>query len=294
VVLGMLNRSARNIVRIGVVLCLILSLDGYGAWILLGVVVGLQMSPIRRCAGALELYLWGKPIFLFAMFGMAALFLVPGGWISLQTSGGGVYAPWFEFGDVLKGLVLTGGFGVFFLVAGWTCTNVTARRFMLPILVPFVYMAAFYWDARLPSAKNLEDSLLKPGLEELATSIRKGDVVLWPGQIIPVWFILRTASYASAEQTTGVVFSYEKLRESRRRQEIMALAMYGEKGQKARHIADFSFDRFGLDGVQRLCEDTALDWVVLKGGNDGFSPKAGLTFQMGLVEYFAIPCKWVR
>jgi len=145
--------------------------------------------------------------------------------------------------------------------------------------------------------------------------IRRGDVVLWPGHGMDVWFALGTANYAIDRQTTGLVFSAEKTAEARRRLERISLAsvLAGEGSEsesmarvkvetalRAANRDPLNVNSYGDGvpteaGVAYLCQDSILDWVVSRlafvGDYRGVSMDSDGDLQM---PYFLYDCRSLR
>lgn len=91
-----------------------------------------------------------------------------------------------------------------------------AWRLMLPLAALAGALVA--WDQRDRHTQQIEARFNGAQRQVLFEGrIRAGDTVYWPGNGRRVWFELGTASYASQEQATGIVFSRQRMEQIRRR-----------------------------------------------------------------------------
>lgn len=233
-----------------------------------------------------------------------ALIMLPAYYVSLEIAGNSLHAPLFAFAPVIDGFLICGGAGLglalYAVLPGFRPT----RHALLVLSLPMIIYAASEWDARSPFLKRIEDNYLSATGNRMQPGqhMRRGDVVLWPGQGVDVWFVLGTANYAIDRQTTGLIFSARKTAEARRRLERISLAslLAGQgaefeamaRGQLAaslratqRNPLDVNSYGDGVPteaGVAYLCQDAELDWVV--SGLQSVSGHRGLPFDLGRNE----------
>jgi hypothetical protein len=151
--------------------------------------------------------------------------------------------------------------------------------------------AAANWDQRSEKHRKWEALALGTiGTGPLAEVVGRGAVVLWlDDNPLRVWLEIGTASYASSIQATGIVFSRDRTMELARRLRRIAVALMADSWPLGDAEAENLFRRSrepvvaaggkfpslqsgypssavtGQAGLLYLCEDPALDWVVLRG-----------------------------
>lgn len=116
------------------------------------------------------------------------------------------------------------------------------------------------------------------GIPALQREIPEGAVVLSDGGLPWVWFDLRRAHYVSDTQLAGIVFSRQTAVEGyRRMHRLLQTSFPGAKfGWSAEPLELAPGQQVPLSSILFLCEDPALDFVVLKGRYP-----AGKVFPMG-------------
>ncbi len=199
---------------------------------------------------------------------------------------------WADRAHEFFGGVIGGGMGLGVLAWAIIAGIRRARRFAILLVVPALAFAVSEWDVRSKRIRAMESGYLVQGgaAHPFAKYIEQGDVLAWPGQEQTVWFVLRAAHYASGKQGIGAVFSQEKTHVVKTRLERLAAAsMLGEAGVPAgdahrallayrkkiigssaevENIHQYSPSVVTVSGAQYLCEDKALDWVVVSGAGD--------------------------
>lgn len=225
------------------------------------------------------------------------LALLPGYWLSLEIDGDALPVVWGEDFDALRGFLLAGGDGVFFLLLAWILGF--SRWALAPglVAIPAIALATSQWDGRTSLAKQVESKYLSTGTEPVwveslrRAGYRKGDVVAWARHDLDVWLLLRTAYYAgvgdgnsAARQAVGMVFSRDRAIEARRRLERVSVAalLMEEPTTKAvaARLAEVreqlrvdgadsdNLHRLGQGrptewGVKYLCSDPLLSWIIV-------------------------------
>jgi hypothetical protein len=224
-----------------------------------------------------------RPVAIAALV-VLVLVTLPVYYLSMEIAGASLHAPVFAFAPALDGFFISGGAGLGFVVLAAALTVRPARYAVLLLSLPMVVYAAIQWDARSPFLKTTESQYLSASAisTKFDQYIRRGDVILWPGHGMDVWFELGTANYAIDRQTTGLVFSAEKTAEAKRRLERVSLAavLAGEGAElesmarvqleTALRVANrdpLNVNSYGDGdpteaGVAYLCRDEQLDWVV--------------------------------
>ncbi len=250
-----------------------------GCWLLLrGKSQGIVFVTWRK---AFESY--GRYITALA-FGLI-LAVAPTYYRELAIEGNSLIVTWLPDIAALNGLLIVGGLGLGPLV--W-CSLIglrTLRTAMTLLLLPGVAAAAMHWDHRSSAASRMEKNVSVSRTPQILKSpVRKGEVVLWPGNSQRVLFELGTASYASSFQAIGIVLSREKTHELALRLRRMAIASTAESWPLGQLEEDGLFARYRISmarleknienlhdyeptqltgpGIRYACEDPALDWVV--------------------------------
>jgi hypothetical protein len=173
-----------------------------------------------------------------------------------------------------SGFLLRGGGGPGFLFAALLLLALARLRQASLLLILPLATVLLSWDGRpvADRARDLAMSSHKRGA--VGEHIRPGEVVLWAAnKPSSVWYGLGTAHYASPVQATGRVFSREKSEELLRRAAHIRTAVSPQEGQPFHGISailasavqedPFDFPAPTPASIARLCDDPALDWVVL-------------------------------
>jgi hypothetical protein len=225
----------------------------------------------------------------FAPFLLAGLLLavLPGYVVELAILGGGL-ARDFQTGlPVLDGLLLAGGYGLGALLLAGLLTSGLHVRILLAGSASLLLFAVLHWDQRMDKYRNWEELPLSSIAHPFGGTIRRGEVVLWPGSTPQhVWHELGTANYGSSDQVIGGVFSREKTFDMLRRRQRLAIASLAESWPLSAGDELMLLNRYRLltgqrldekgnlhesyktsitltgPGMLYLCEDPALDWVV--------------------------------
>lgn len=149
------------------------------------------------------------------------------------------------------------------------------------IVSAFLVFLVVNWDHRTPKQRYAEASSGNRALRPFGEKVQEGKVVYWPDGPEMVWFDLRTASYISSIQISGIVFNRKTAIEAWRRSWRVALAGLNlEKvrptvDRKELEIISKGQVNFGVairkiagsaitsSGLKYLCQDKLLDYVVL-------------------------------
>lgn len=218
------------------------------------------------------------------------LVLLPNYLLSLEIAGASLPAAWGGDFDALRGFLLRGGEGVFFLVLAWGLGRASWSVVAALLIIPATVLAGERWDIRDSATREREARYLSAGHDPdwvravRRAGVQKGDVVAWPGQDREVWFVLRTAYYGgpaesanSVTQAVGIVFSRERTIEVRRRLGRIASASQttaspvehaaGTPPAEIAVPANTNLHTFVKGpptdwGVKYLCADPLLKWVV--------------------------------
>lgn len=253
------------------------------------------------------------------IFGCVALALlqVPGFILTLGLSGTVAGAP-DPLHDLLLGLLRSGGYGLL----AWILWRILAR--LRPTagaaaVITVFLLAMMLWDQRSEVLRLREAGYGVPP-RPFAGTVERGAIVYWRGSPERVWFELGTASYASVVQSSGQVFSAERvsllerrmtrilvssLPEAKRRAAeagawTVAGAVRAEdadlSGFDANSVFSYEFSSRGLLDPSYLCGDPELDYVV-------GSPQAGGPLQArfaerlpggAIVEHALYSCRMLR
>lgn len=140
---------------------------------------------------------------------------------------------------------------------------------------------AVNWDHRTSKQRYAEVSSGNRTLRPFGEKIQEGKMVYWPESPEMVWFDLRTASYISSIQISGIVFNRQTAIEAWRRSWRIALAglnleeIGSTVDQKTIEVISKGKVNFGTSirkisgveltnsGLKYLCQDKLLDYVVL-------------------------------
>ena len=260
-----------------------------GCWLLLrGKLQGIVFAAWRK---AFESY--GRYITALA-FGLI-LAVAPTYYRDLVIEGNSLIVTWLPDVAALKGLLIVGGLGLGPLVWCGMMGLQALRTMMTLLLLTGLAATAMHWDHRLGGTLRLENNVpVAQTPQMLKSPVRRGEVVLWPGNSQRVLFELGTASYASSFQAIGIVLSQKKTNELSVRLKRMSIASLADtwpltKDRQAELLRQFenAIDvqhgrgRDSLHdhepaqltgfGLRYLCEDPALDWVV-----SGDTPQASV------------------
>lgn len=194
----------------------------------------------------------------------------------------------------LSGLIWMGGLGVGTLLWALLLWRLRHLRWLPFVLVGLLFCLATRWDMRPASIRAWEARAAFGRQSGLAELIQPGEVVLWEGSMpFNAWFELRTAHYASEYQAVGMVFSRAKMSELLRRTELIRAAAASEQTVPVpRGFFDFSLPHGS--GIVMLCQDRALDWLILSSRPNikvkgHWVPPAG-----SFKGAYAIPCAQFR
>ena len=251
-----------------------------GCWLLLrGKLQGIVFAAWRK---AFESY--GRYITALA-FGLI-LAVAPTYYQDLVIEGNSLIVTWLPDVAALKGLLIVGGLGLGPLVWCGMMGLQALRTMMTLLLLTGLAATAMHWDHRLGGTLRLENNVpVAQTPQMLKSPVRRGEVVLWPGNSQRVLFELGTASYASSFQAIGIVLSQRKAVELDVRLKRLSVASLADTWplSSARQVAllrqyedaieaQHGESRGNLHGhepmqltgfgLRYLCEDPALDWVV--------------------------------
>lgn len=190
--------------------------------------------------------------------------------------------------EVVRGVLLTGGFGLLALAAWAIMQRVPAALGLVLAAVAFGAGLA-RWDQRSEFLRSLESHYrATPIPEYFAGHIQPGDVVYWADFPERVWFELRTASYTGSVQAVGIVFSQRHALEIERRlkrvvqigiaDELFAdpriddiartsYALSQRSVRSADNLHAIATSQSGDRTLTRIslafiCADPVLDWVI--------------------------------
>lgn len=220
--------------------------------------------------------------------------------------------------DFLRGIVGGGGYGLGPLMLTALILLLASRKPWLPLvlLLPAVAWGAANWDTRGAWQRRWEESLRTPA-PALFEGFRQGQTVYWPGALPRVWFELGTAGYIGVYHQSGLVFSQARSELVVARWRRAAVASVAEttirnSGDEDRaldafrrkhperdfrhvQVGSYAVDSVTAAGVEFLCLDSALDWVIADSprvaGVDG--TKFGLPSEPRGVHY-AHSCQQLR
>lgn len=271
----------------GGTLLLLFELGGGYGLLVAAIVLRIADKSVMACLGRWPLMLLERAGWL--VFLVAAGTEVPSLLQLFALIGGGLLVADPVLPDIIRGVLLTGGFGLL-AVAGWTMLRRTSANVSLGLAVAAVGVALFFWDQRSTFVRALEGRYrAAPASEYFAGQIRQGDVVYWHGARERVWFELRTANYASSTQAVGIVFSERLALEMQRRlgrmvqiglpDAVFLDSQIDDKTRLSLTLAQRNVMRpFNLHGwepsawgnaseltptsLRYLCADPVLDWVI--------------------------------
>ena len=205
--------------RLGLVLsgCLLLLFELGGGY-------GLLLSAIVLRIGGKKLSTFLEKLPLARVERVAWLVLlvtvataIPNLLLLFDVIGGGRLVTQTELPDIVRGILLTGGFGLL-AIAVWAMLRHLPAGVAIAFAIMAVSVALFFWDQRSAFRRALEGRYYTAATPEyFGDHLRQGDVVYWHGEPERVWFELRTSSYASSTQAVGIVFSEPLALEMRRR-----------------------------------------------------------------------------
>ncbi|PKO83514.1 MAG: hypothetical protein CVU17_07940 [Betaproteobacteria bacterium HGW-Betaproteobacteria-11] len=257
---------------------------GYG---LLAVAIALHFARggLVRCSHALS-EVWAYR-FGWLVFSVSVISALPGLWLEFEMQGA-AQSVWAEVSDGLRGLLVTGGFGLLAFLTWLVLVRLPERTGLLLGLLACGAVLTV-WDQRGEFVRALEKRY-RPYAPPtyFAGHIRPGEVVYWPGNPEGIWFELHTASYAGSVQAVGIVFSRRHALEMERRlkrtaqvgiaDELFADPRLDEAARLAsvlrRRYISWPDNLHAMASVQGeinalsrkslvyLCNDPALDWVI--------------------------------
>ena len=217
------------------------------------------------------------------MLCVVSIAMLPSYLVPLELLGGGLPEGWASEFAYIWGFFLAGGLGLGWLFLAYAL-QVSRYAFVVFVgFMPVFVHAVSHWDARPSRLKEIEPVIGFANVDPGVFSIRRGEVVAWPGAGLHTWFLLGTANYGTSLQATGIVFSKEKAIEVRARLWRVTVASQmkddwsAESVQRAEGLAsdllksrkdggyslhDYPVGDLKPGGVVYLCQDPDLDWAV--------------------------------
>ena len=194
--------------------------------------------------------------------------------IEQQIQADSIGRPYIDGVSSWVAFLVKGGGGPGFLILAALSLFVSSLLRLFPILL-LCLLCAWGWDVRDGKEMQWVDQISRGERGELGRLIQPGQVVLW-GQRMPIraWYELGTAHYAGPTQAVGFVFSTDKAVELLRRRDRVrdAYAQELALGYKDMEASPYDAELEGVFsfrmprtvvGVQHLCRDPELDWVVI-------------------------------
>jgi hypothetical protein len=132
------------------------------------------------------------------------------------------------------------------------------------VAASFLLVAASLAIVLPPVAKKWTTSRYvsaRDSLEHWRSLIDHRRGVLWPQEILTVWFSLDSPSYLSISQTAGVVFSADTAREAVRRAKVLS-AVSGHEGFALDRENKRTLGTLTADNLRQICRDPELGYVV--------------------------------
>lgn len=187
--------------------------------------------------------------------------------------------------DLLRGIVGGGGYGLGPLMLTALILLLASRKPWLPLalLLPAAAWGAANWDTRGAWERRWEESLRTPAPAPFE-GFRQGQTVYWPGALHRVWFELGTAGYIGIYHQSGLVFSQARselvvarwrwaaaasvaetsLRDSKDEDRMLEVFRRKHPERDFRHlqVGSYAVDSITAAGVEFICSDPALDWVI--------------------------------
>ncbi len=175
--------------------------------------------------------------------------------------------PWIETGihSRLMALLLAG------LCLTYLLRDKRANAVFYVSLAALLAYAVANVDQRSPIAAAMEAQLDTPQRAPFVGRVTPGQMVYWDGlpeEIMYPWFLMKTASYFSEEQTSGIVFHRQTTFEALRRAAIIrqndgSPAPAGPVSARDLLHRDLgTFKPLTQDGIVRVCRQPALDFVI--------------------------------
>lgn len=240
-----------------------------------------------------------------AVLGLLLLGL-PVYWVEQQILMGSIGIPAWPEAPVWLGVLVRGGYGPGFVVVAALLLYGQRKVCLFAALLLFLFALAT-WDTR--TEKDLAWGRHIANGERggpLGALIKPGEVVLWSRRMpVRVWYDLGTAHYASPTQAVGFVFSRAKAEELLRRTALIRSAYAMETGREADAAvmseqsenpdAIFGFSvPHSATAIRQLCQDVALDWVVVEAGQAYDAAVPTVYDAIGKASLAAHPCAYYR
>lgn len=178
-------------------------------------------------------------------------------------------------------------------------------RATLVVALVAVGFAWIYWDGRSNFQRYAEGRYKVGGSgEAFSTALRAGETVYWLNNPLRVWFDVGAPSYVSSVQAIGIVFSYDRMKEVKRRLEHVGLR--NDTGREPGnwlldstqdlHRIETRYTRTTSASARHLCSDSALGYFIDQTALPGIQP-AGVRTEM--IEsrqktYYLYDCRSLR
>lgn len=248
--------------------------------------LGLRGRHLSLADQAVLAFVQRFPRLTWVAVGGLALVAAPSYLIDLAIAGDSLAGDAWHLAPMLSGLLIAGGWGLGALLVATAAARMRWGVLRTALLAVAVAWMGVRWLApvELPAQWERYVAAGPPGALE-GSPVHRGETVLWLQNPHRVWLELRTASYASATQIIGLAMSEERALELRRRLFRVAAASRLQQWPAAesevylalqdfrrthslppnRDGSLFSYEPQVLTdaGVRYLCEDAALDWIVV-------------------------------
>lgn len=297
-----------------VIALVIFALESYQFYLLPVLVFAISREEIlvRLLSGMT--WLIEKKILLFIIVTTLVLILVPRYFLDVEILGGAkLGSEWLAISPLVKGFFFEGGLGLGFLLLSIAIAMKSVRVFGWLILLPLFYLGFVNWDQRTKERVNEESHYIsKAWANPFSRYVLPGEVVVWPGADLRVWFELGTANYANSTQAVGIVFSEKKAIEVKNRLiQLVAASMtiatdlpiepsiiwdvykatLINNGEDPRNIHKARPSAVTMQGLQYLCKSGDVDWVVMDGKNVAFADISYYaSYSDALVTWYLVKC----
>jgi len=139
------------------------------------------------------------------------------------------------------------------------------------LLLGLIAYAVTNWDQRSPTDKIAESLLDTPQRAPFVGRVVPGQMVYWdgpPDELVYPWFLMKTASYFSEKQGSGIVFHRQTTFEALHRAAIIRqddpqlAAKHPPSARDLLHRDLGEFVPLTRNGIVRVCHEPHLDFVV--------------------------------
>lgn len=313
--LWMVLQRGKSALLLGCIFALVVfALERYQVYLLPVLVFAITREGIlvRLLSGMT--WLLEKKILFLIIVSTLTLMLVPRYLLDVEILGVAKFgAEWLAISPSLRGFFFEGGLGLGFLLLSVAITIKSVRVVGWLVLLPLFYFGFANWDQRTKERINEESHYISKGwVNPFSRYVVPGEVVVWPGADLRVWFELGTANYANSTQAVGIVFSEKKAIEVKNRliQLVAASTTIAtdfpikpsiiwdvyksnliNNGEDPRNIHKARPSAVTMPGLQYLCRTGDVDWVVMDEKNVDFVNVSYVaSYSDALVTWYLVKC----